>query len=74
MLNVLTNTLPDDTWLTSLTLRQRTVLLDGHSTASTKLIEAMAAEPRLHDPAFAAPVLRGENGGEVFTIQARFGP
>jgi general secretion pathway protein L len=73
MLGVLTDTLPDDTWLTSLTLRQNTLVMDGHSTASTKLIEGMAAEPRLRDPAFAAPVLRGENGGEVFTIQARFG-
>lgn len=74
MLGVLTDTLPDDTWLSSLTLRQRTLVMEGHSTAATKLIAGMAAEARLHDPAFAAPVLRGENGGEVFTIQARFGP
>jgi general secretion pathway protein L len=73
MLGVLTDTLPDDTWLTSLTLRQRGLLLEGHSKASTKVIAAMAIEPRLQDPAFAAPVLRGENGSEVFTIQAGFG-
>jgi general secretion pathway protein L len=71
---VLTDTLPDDTWLSSLTLRQRTLVMEGHSTASTKLIAGMAAEPRLHDPAFAAPVLRDENGGEVFTIRAGYGP
>jgi general secretion pathway protein L len=74
MLGVLTDTLPDGTWLTSLSLRQRNIVLEGHSAAATKLIAGMAAEPRLRDPAFAAPVLRGENGSEVFTIRAGFGP
>lgn len=73
MLGVLTATLPDDTWLSSLTLHQRDLVLEGHSTASAKVIAGMAAEPRLHDPAFGAPVLRGESGSEVFTIRARFG-
>jgi general secretion pathway protein L len=73
MLGVLTDTLPDDTWLSTLTVHQHTIVMEGHSAAATKLIAGMAAEPRLRDPAFAAPVLRGENGGEVFTIQAGFG-
>jgi general secretion pathway protein L len=74
ILGVLTDTLPDDTWLTSLTLRQRTLVMEGHSTAATKLIAGMAADSRLHDPAFAAPVLRDETGSEVFTIRAGYGP
>jgi general secretion pathway protein L len=73
VLRVLTDTLPDDTWLTSLALHQRTIVMEGHSAAATRLIAALAAEPRLRDPAFAAPVLRGENGSEVFTIQAGLG-
>jgi general secretion pathway protein L len=73
MLGLLTDVLPDDTWLTSVGLHQRKLVLEGHSAAATRLIAAMASESRLRNPAFAAPVVRGENGGEVFTIQAEFG-
>ncbi len=73
MLGVLTDTLPDDTWLSNLSLRQRSLVLEGHSTASTRLLAGMGAETRLRDPAFAAPVLRGDNGSEVFTIRTEFG-
>ncbi len=74
ILGVLTDTLPDDTWLTSLTLRQRHLVLEGHSAAATRLITAMAGETRLRNPSFAAPVVRAETGGEVFTIQAEVAP
>jgi general secretion pathway protein L len=74
ILGVLTDTLPDDTYLTSLTLRQRHLVIEGHSAAATRLIAAMAGEARLRNPSFAAPVLRSDNGGEVFTIQAEVAP
>jgi general secretion pathway protein L len=74
MLGLLTDVLPDDTWLTGLALHQHKLVLEGHSAAATRLIAAMASESRLRNPAFAAPVVRGEGGGEVFTIQAEFGP
>jgi general secretion pathway protein L len=74
MLGLLTDVLPDDTWLTSVALHERKLVLEGHSAAATRLIAAMASDARLRNPAFAAPVLRAENGGEVFTIQAEFGP
>lgn len=70
---VLTDTVPDDTWLTSLSLRQHALVIEGRSNAATKLLAAMGAEPALRNPAFAAPVMRGETGGELFTIQAEFG-
>ena len=74
ILGVLTDTLPDDTWLSSLTLRQHRLLIEGRSAAATRLITAMAAESRLRNPAFAAPVLRAETGGEIFSIQADVAP
>jgi general secretion pathway protein L len=74
ILGVLTDTLPDDTWLTSLTLRRRHLVLEGHSNAANRLISAMASEARLRNPSFAAPVVRAEDGGEVFTIQADVAP
>ena len=74
ILGVLTDTLPDDTWLTSLTLRRRHLVLEGRSNAANRLISAMASEGRLLNPSFAAPVVRAEDGGEVFTIQADVAP
>jgi general secretion pathway protein L len=74
VLGVLTDTLPNDTWLTSMSLHQHHLVIEGHSAGATKLIAAMASEPRLRNPAFAAPVLRPDTGGEVFTIQADVAP
>jgi general secretion pathway protein L len=73
ILEVLTDTVPDDTWLTTLSLRQRSLVLEGHSAAATRLLAAIGAASRFRDPSFAAPVLRAGNGGEVFTIRTEFG-
>ena len=73
-LALLTDLLPDDTWLISLHLHDHKATLEGQSAAATKLIGALAAEPALKNPAFAAPVVRAETGADIFTIQAEFGP
>ena len=73
VLGTLTDALPDDTWLTSLSLHQTRLVLEGRAAAASKLIAVLAAEPRLKDPAFAAPVVRAENGTDIFTIQAGVG-
>ncbi len=72
-LGVLTDLLPDDTWLTSIALRHAQLTIEGHSTAATKLIAAMTADPQLKNPSFGAPVVRADNGTDIFTIQAGFG-
>jgi general secretion pathway protein L len=72
-LGVLTDLLPDDTWLTSISLRHAQLTIEGHSTAATRLIAAMTADPQLKNPSFGAPVVRAENGTDIFTIQAGFG-
>lgn len=73
VLGILTDLLPDDTWLTGIALHREHVTIDGHSAAATRLIAAMAGEPELKNPAFAAPVVRADDGSDAFTIQAGFG-
>jgi general secretion pathway protein L len=67
--------LPDDTYLTSLSIRQRKLAIAGRSAAAAKLIGGMAAHPLIHNPAFVAPVIRDEtNGGQMFSIRSDLGP
>jgi general secretion pathway protein L len=71
---LLTDLLPDDTYLTALNVRQRKLTISGRSAAAAKLIGSMAAHPLIHNPAFTAPVIRDEtNGGEMFSIRAELG-
>ena len=71
---LLTEMLPDDTFLYSLNARQRKLTISGRSAAAVRLIGAMAAHPLIHNPAFTAPVIRDEtNGGEMFSIRAELG-
>ena len=73
-LSALTDLLPDDTWLTSFSLRRSQVSIEGHSAQATRLIPLLAADPRLRNPAFIAPVVRDENGVDVFSIRAELMP
>jgi general secretion pathway protein L len=73
-LGVLTRALPDDTWLATVTMHQRRLVLEGHSAAATRLINAMSADPHLRNPAFTGPVLRGNDGVENFTLQVEYEP
>lgn len=70
VLGILTDLMPDDTFLNSLTVSRDRLVLEGHSATATRLIASMTAEPRLKNPSFAAPVVRDENGKDFFTIQA----
>jgi general secretion pathway protein L len=73
-LALLTDMLPDDTFLSSISLRQRKLTISGRSAAAARLIGAMAGSPQIRNPAFAAPVTRDEtNGGEAFSIRADLG-
>jgi general secretion pathway protein L len=70
----LTDVLPDDTFLTTISLRQRKLTISGRSAAAARLIGAMVTNPMIRNPAFAAPVIRDEtNGGESFSIRADLG-
>jgi general secretion pathway protein L len=73
VLGLLTDLMPDNTWLTALAFRDNRVTIEGRSAAANRLISTMAAEPKLKNPAFGAPVVRGGDGADIFTIQAGFG-
>jgi general secretion pathway protein L len=70
----LTEILPDDTYLTSLSLRTRKLTMEGQSAAAAHLIAALSSDPVIRDAAFAAPVTRITQGGDIFSIRAELGP
>jgi general secretion pathway protein L len=70
----LTEILPDDTWLTELTLRQRRLTIAGRSAGAARLIGLLSADPTIRDATFAAPVTRADSGGaDAFSIRAELG-
>ena len=75
ILEAVTDVLPDDTSLFSLTLRDRALTLTGQSGSAARLNPAIAADPAFRDPVFAAPVTRNEfTGAEAFTIRTEARP
>jgi general secretion pathway protein L len=75
ILATVTTLLPDDTFLTDLTLKQRQLLLRGQSANAARLIAALAADPAIRNPSFAAPVTRAAAGGpDLFSITADAAP
>jgi general secretion pathway protein L len=75
VLAIVTNALPDNTYLTELSLHQRKLALSGESGAAAKVIVALSAEPALRKPEFVAPVTRAPMGGrDIFSIEAEVEP
>ena len=71
MLATVTDLMPDDTVLGDLSLRQGKLDISGRSLAAAQLIPAMAADPTLRNPSFAAPVTRSADGkADTFVIRA----
>lgn len=69
-----TAALPDDTSLTSLSMRERRLSLSGLSAGAARLIAALSANPDLRDPAFDAPVTRVGDRSDLFSIRATLAP
>jgi general secretion pathway protein L len=75
LLAVITDALPDDTYLTEFSLHQRKLALSGESGAAAKVIVALSAEPALRKPEFAAPVTRAPVGArDTFSVKAEVEP
>lgn len=75
VLATVTDVLPDDTYLTELTLHGRVLTLTGQSGAAARLISALSTNPALRDPAFIAPVTRNETAkADEFSIRAGLAP
>jgi general secretion pathway protein L len=70
-LAAITDILPDDSYLTEFTMRERKMTLSGLSASAPKLISDLSSDPRIRNPAFTAPVTRSEtNHQDVFSIRA----
>jgi general secretion pathway protein L len=69
-LAAVTDILPDDSYLTEFTMRERKMTLSGMSASAPKLISALSGDARVKNPAFTAPVTRDGKSLDVFTIRA----
>jgi hypothetical protein len=64
--------LPDDSFLSSLTVHDGQITMAGSSEGAAKLIGALAASPAFRNPVFDSAVLEGESDSlEKFTISAQ---
>jgi general secretion pathway protein L len=70
-LATVTRILPNDTFLTDFSLRERQMTLSGRSASAPRLITGLSADPAIRNTAFAAPVTRIEGAtADVFSIKA----
>jgi Tfp pilus assembly protein PilN len=69
VLRELTDLLPTDTWLTTLSLDQKGVEVTGQAAAASALIPLLENSPRLERVEFSSPVTRGRDK-EQFRIRA----
>ncbi len=71
----LTAAMPDDTFLTDLSMTGRKVTINGQSASAAKLIGVLSANPVWRNPTFAAPVTRLETTRtDLFSIRAELAP
>jgi general secretion pathway protein L len=72
---LLTDLLPDDAYLTALTLRQRQVTLSGQAGDAARLIPRLSASAAVSEVAFLSPVTRsGQGRGEQFSLRLTMAP
>ncbi len=70
VLATITRILPDDTYLTEFSLRNRHMTLGGRSASAPRVVTGLSADPAIRGAAFAAPVTRIEGASsDVFSIQ-----
>jgi Tfp pilus assembly protein PilN len=70
VLRDLTDLLPADAWLTTLSLDGKGVELTGAASAASALIPLLENSPRLERVEFSSPVTRGRDNKEQFRIRA----
>lgn len=71
ILNELTHILPDDTWISRLTINSGEIQLQGQSAAAAALIPLIAASDVLENPRFRSPVTRApQSTFESFNLSA----
>jgi hypothetical protein len=73
VLRELTELLPNDAWLTTVSLDPKGVELTGQAAAASALISVLENSPRLERVEFSSPVTRGRDK-EQFRIRAAWEP
>ncbi len=74
-LAAITEVLPDDSYLTEFTMRERKMTMAGLAGSAPRLISGLSADARVRNPAFTAPVTKSEtNHLDVFAIRAELAP
>ena len=66
---LLTEAIPDDTYLTGLTYDNGTLTLDGQSKSAAALIGPLTSNPHFEDATFTAPVVRNALGRDSFSLK-----
>lgn len=70
VLAAVTAILPDDTFLTRLSVNDRKLTMEGQSAAAAKLIARLSNDKLFQEPAFTAPVTRTDHGADLFALRA----
>jgi Tfp pilus assembly protein PilN len=74
VLRDLTELLPNEAWLTTISLDAKGVELTGAAAAASTLIPLLENSPRLERVEFSSPVTRGRDNKEQFRIRAVWEP
>jgi Tfp pilus assembly protein PilN len=74
VLRDLTEILPADAWLTTISLDAKGIELTGSAAAASALIPLLENSPRLERVEFSSPVTRGRDNKEQFRIRAAWEP
>jgi Tfp pilus assembly protein PilN len=74
VLRDLTELLPNDAWLTTVSFDPKGVEMTGAASAASALIPLLENSPRLERVEFSSPVTRGRDNKEQFRIRATWEP
>lgn len=69
-LAMLTDALPNGTWLNNLAITANQITLAGQSDDAARLISALADAPGFSDPRFIGPITANTDGTTMFSIEA----
>jgi Tfp pilus assembly protein PilN len=71
LLQQLTKLLPDGTWLQELHISEDTVEINGYSNHTAELVPPLENSPYFTQVEFTAPIIRDNQGREIFRIRMR---
>ncbi|APH60120.1 PilN domain-containing protein [Granulibacter bethesdensis] len=75
MLKILTDALPDDSFISDLTLSRRAITISGQSGAAAQLMASFSNNPFIRNAAFTAPVMRSpDEKTDLFAIRLDIRP